>query len=262
LPPHACEYCGIHDSESVVKCVSKGCNKWFCNNKGNSCKGSHIILHLVKAKHKEISLHSDNPLGVSTLECYVCGGKNIFLLGFVTLQDAQVALVCRMPCLTSNSTDLNWDPNDFSPIIAEKSFAEWLVKPSPERMQRRARPITYDQITALEEMRKNNPNVKFEDLNQIPKKKRLREVLVKYEDGYEYLDVFLPLIKAEAEHDKKIKESQTQSGVKVRWDASIKNNKKLAFFVFSSKEDFGTEFGIYSFFRDKPSPRKRIENKL
>lgn len=209
----------------------------------------------MKAKHKEISLHTDNPLGVSTLECYVCGGKNIFLLGFVTLQDAQVALVCRMPCLTNNNTDLNWDPNDFSPIIAEKSFAEWLVKPSSERMQKRARQITYDQINSLEEMRKNNPNVKFEDLNQVPKKKRLREVLLKYEDGYEYLDVFLPLIKAEAEHDKKIKESQTQSGVKVRWDASIKNNKKLAYFVFSSKEDFGTKKNVNNF-RNKSVTRK------
>jgi len=57
-------------------------------------------------------------------------------------------------------------------------------------------------------MRKNNPEVKFEDLNQNGKKKKLREVLLRYEDGYEYLDVFLPLIKEEADHDKKIKESQ------------------------------------------------------
>lgn len=64
LPEYACEYCGIHDPKSVVKCIAKGCNKWFCNNKGGSCKGSHIILHLVKSKHKEVTLHEDNPLGV------------------------------------------------------------------------------------------------------------------------------------------------------------------------------------------------------
>ena len=113
-----------------------------------------------------------------------------------------------MPCLTNNNSDLNWDPNDFMPLIQEKSFAEWLVKPSPEKVLKRARQVTYEQINTLEEMRKSNPNVKFEDLNQNGKKKKLREVLLRYEDGYEYLDVFLPLIKAEAEHDKKIKESQ------------------------------------------------------
>ena len=52
LPPHACAYCGVHDPSSVVKCVPSG--KWFCNGKGINEYGSHIILHLVKSKHKEI----------------------------------------------------------------------------------------------------------------------------------------------------------------------------------------------------------------
>ena len=55
LPPHACAYCGIHDPSSVVKCVDDG--KWFCNGKGTNEYGSHIILHLVKSKNKQIELH-------------------------------------------------------------------------------------------------------------------------------------------------------------------------------------------------------------
>ena len=54
LPTHACSYCGVHAPESVVKCNGKDCNKWFCNGKGLSEYGSHIMLHLVKAKHKEV----------------------------------------------------------------------------------------------------------------------------------------------------------------------------------------------------------------
>ncbi|KAI9355318.1 RNA helicase-domain-containing protein [Zopfochytrium polystomum] len=50
LPPHACQYCGIHSPPSVVKCLH--CDKWFCNSRAGS-SGSHIITHLVKAKHKE-----------------------------------------------------------------------------------------------------------------------------------------------------------------------------------------------------------------
>jgi len=57
LPPHACAYCGVHDPKAVVKCAHQDCQKWFCNGKGLSEYGSHIVLHLVKSKHKEIALH-------------------------------------------------------------------------------------------------------------------------------------------------------------------------------------------------------------
>ena len=52
LPPHACAYCGVHDPGAVVKCLHPDCQKWFCNGKGVNEYGSHIILHLVKSKHK------------------------------------------------------------------------------------------------------------------------------------------------------------------------------------------------------------------
>ena len=51
-------YCGISSPECVLKCTAKNCGRWFCNGKGKSKLGSHIILHLVKAKHKEVSLHA------------------------------------------------------------------------------------------------------------------------------------------------------------------------------------------------------------
>ena len=54
LPEHACKYCGIHEASCVVMCNI--CHKWFCNGRGNT-SGSHIINHLVRAKHKEVTLH-------------------------------------------------------------------------------------------------------------------------------------------------------------------------------------------------------------
>ena len=54
LPAHACAYCGIHNAGSVVKCLA--CSKWFCSARGNS-SSSHIINHLVRARHKEVQLH-------------------------------------------------------------------------------------------------------------------------------------------------------------------------------------------------------------
>jgi regulator of nonsense transcripts 1 len=86
-------YCGIHNPACVVKCLV--CNKWFCNSRGNT-SGSHIVNHLVRAKHKEVTLHSESLLGDTTPECYNCGAKNVFLLGFIPAKgDTVVVLLCR-----------------------------------------------------------------------------------------------------------------------------------------------------------------------
>ena len=88
-------YCGIHSPASVVRCNFPSCRKWFCNGRGNT-SGSHIINHLVRAKHKEVSLHADSPLGETILECYYCGCRNVFLLGFIPAKtESVVVLLCR-----------------------------------------------------------------------------------------------------------------------------------------------------------------------
>lgn len=51
LPDWACCYCGIHNADSVVKCLTTG--KWFCNGKSTGT-ASCIVTHLVKAKCKEV----------------------------------------------------------------------------------------------------------------------------------------------------------------------------------------------------------------
>ena len=57
LPEHACKYCSHHDPGSVVRCNI--CGKWFCNSRGNT-SGSHIVNHMVRAKHEEVTLHKVN----------------------------------------------------------------------------------------------------------------------------------------------------------------------------------------------------------
>jgi hypothetical protein len=71
------------------------CSKWFCNSRGTT-SASHIVNHLVRAKHKEVILHAESPLGETTPECYNCGSKNVFLLGFIPAKsDTVVVLLCR-----------------------------------------------------------------------------------------------------------------------------------------------------------------------
>lgn len=67
----------------------------FCNARGLT-SSSHIVTHLVRAKHKEVCLHAESLLGETTPECYNCGAKNVFLLGFIPAKsETVVVLLCR-----------------------------------------------------------------------------------------------------------------------------------------------------------------------
>jgi len=48
--------------------------------------------------------------------------------------------------------------------------------------------------------------------------------------------VFGPLVRLEAEYDRKMKESQTQTSVTVRWDMGL-NKKRIAYFMFQRPDN-------------------------
>ncbi len=158
-----------------MRCNFAGCRKWFCNGRGNT-SGSHIVNHLVRAKHKEVCLHADSPLGETVLECYNCGCRNVFLLGFIPAKaESVVVLLCREPCATASGLkvpfalhiytthytglmldficqELNWDVSLWQPLIDDRCFLPWIVKVPSEQEQLRARQITASQINKLEEV--------------------------------------------------------------------------------------------------------------
>ncbi|CAG5115158.1 unnamed protein product [Candidula unifasciata] len=235
LPVHACTYCGIHDPACVVFCNAT--KKWFCNGRGNT-SGSHIINHLVRAKAKEVTLHKDGPLGETVLECYNCGCRNVFLLGFIPAKaESVVVLLCRTPCANlSTLKDMNWDPSQWQPLINDRSFLSWLVKMPSEQEQLRARQITAQQINKLEELWKDNPDAKLEDLERTGLDEEPTQVQLRYDDAYQYQNIFGPLVKLEADYDKRLKESQTQDNIVVRWDTGL-NKKRIAYFCLSKAND-------------------------
>ncbi|ADM12486.1 putative DNA helicase [Encephalitozoon intestinalis ATCC 50506] len=63
-----CQYCEVE--ELLIECV--GCGKHFCNSRSASSI-SHIVFHLVKAKHKSIRIGGD-------IKCRKCGEDNLFKL--------------------------------------------------------------------------------------------------------------------------------------------------------------------------------------
>ncbi|KAJ8755110.1 hypothetical protein K2173_018908 [Erythroxylum novogranatense] len=233
---HACRYCGVSNPACVVRCNVPSCRKWFCNSRGNT-SGSHIVNHLVRAKHKEVCLHKDSPLGETILECYNCGCRNVFLLGFISAKtESVVVLLCREPCLNVNALkDMNWDLSQWCPLIDDRCFLQWLVKIPSEQEQLRARQISAQQINKVEELWKSNPDATLEDLEKRGVDDEPQPVALKYEDAYQYQNVFAPLIKLEADYDKMMKESQSKDNMTVHWDIGL-NKKRVAYFVFP-KED-------------------------
>ncbi|KAH0532789.1 hypothetical protein TsFJ059_001428 [Trichoderma semiorbis] len=229
LPPHACAYCGIHSPACVVKCLT--CNKWFCSARGSG-SSTHIVNHLVRARHKEVQLHPESTLGDTVLECYSCGTKNAFILGFIPAKsDAVVVLLCRQPCAAANSNkDMNWDTSRWEPLIEERAFLPWLVNPPSDAEQLRARHLTMNTIAKLEEMWKQEPDATIQDLEKASNiDDDPLPVQLTYDDPYHYQNVFGPLVKMESDYDKKLKEAQSEDGLTVRWDYAL-NNKHIASF--------------------------------
>lgn len=232
LPECACLYCGIYDPSCVAQCAQ--CKRWFCNGRGN-LPASHIVSHLVRAKHKEIILHPDSPLGETLLECYLCGSRNVFNLGFIPAKaDSTVMLLCRQPCASQTNEmihEMNCDSDDWKPLINDRCFMLWLLKPPDENQLALARQIDATQISRLEDFWRDQNNVaSFHDLDMSQQRDSdLQIVPLHYNSADQYREIFSPLVKMESEHDKQMKESRNQDNINVRWDIGL-NKKILAYF--------------------------------
>eukprot|EP00601_Ochromonadales_sp_CCMP2298_P010786 CAMPEP_0173262828 /NCGR_PEP_ID=MMETSP1142-20121109/27004_1 /TAXON_ID=483371 /ORGANISM="non described non described, Strain CCMP2298" /LENGTH=862 /DNA_ID=CAMNT_0014198035 /DNA_START=20 /DNA_END=2608 /DNA_ORIENTATION=- len=235
LPEYACTYCGLCDQACVVKCVESG--KWFCNGRGNT-SASHIIQHLVRSRNKSVCLHPDSPLGETTVECYNCGTRNAFLMGFIPAKnDSVVVLLCREPCLSNGALkDMDWDLKQWMPLIEDRAFLPWLVRVPSEKEQLRARQISTAQINKLEELWRDNPDATLFDIEDRGVDEEAQPTLLDYEDGYHFQNVLAPLVKLEAEYDRRMKEHQKQEDLVVRWDKSLAN-KRVAVFQFPSRDE-------------------------
>ena len=178
LPEHACRFCGIYDPSCVVQCLST--KKWFCNARGNG-SASHIVQHLVRSKNKEVALHAESALGETVLECYNCGTRNLFLLGFIpATSDSVVVLLCRLCLGNSALKDMDWNLDQWTPLIKDRSLLPWLVKVPTAKEQMRARQITSAQINKLEELWKtSNPDAELEDLETAEKDDELQLVILR-----------------------------------------------------------------------------------
>lgn len=129
----------------------------------------------------------------------------------------------------TGNRDIVWDVSQWSAIIDDRAFLPWLVKTPSEGEQLRARQVGFKEINRLEELWRDNPDAKLEDAERVEGEEELHPILLKYEDAYQYQNIFGPLVKIEADYDKRLKESQTETDITIRWDIGL-NQKRIAWF--------------------------------
>lgn len=111
--------------------------------------------------------------------------------------------------------------------------------------------MSFSQINRLEDLWKEQPNATLEDLEKPGVDDEPQPILLKYcllflrrlgsltskryEDAYQYQNIFGPLVKIEADYDKRLKESQTQTDITARWDMGL-NHKRVAWFMMPKLE--------------------------
>lgn len=240
LPAHACSYCGIHSPDSVLKCNT--CNKWFCNSKSHG-GSSHIVTHMVLSRHNSVSLHEESELGDTNLECYNCGNKNVFILGFVSAKrESVVIILCRLPC--AQNKDFNWDVNSWQSLIEERQFLPWIASIPQEEELINSKLVSHDQITKLETQWRLNRDATIEDVdNDKTEEEEVLPILMRYNDAFQYQHAFAPLVQLEASYDKSLKESQALEHISIKWAMGL-NFHHLASFSLSTFESTDLKIAV------------------
>ena len=230
-----CAYCSITNQSHLIKC--KECNKWFCNGKLDSFSPSHIVFHLTKSKHKEVFLNKKSNLGEMDLECYNCNGKNIFLLGFLQSNEGNSGMfVCREPCLTTcKFDDSKFNKQKWISLINDKQLLDWIVPPPNNDIE-----IRMNQRVNIRSMSKLEDKWEKEKLLASQEKPKyignyLKSVKLCYNDGQDYLDIYEPLVSAEEEYDRKLKETQKKTNINTKFYKSGK--KTIAKFPYPREDN-------------------------
>lgn len=154
-----------------------------------------------------------SPLSDAVIECHNCATRNVFLMGFCPAEeDNVVVLLCR-GCLNLGSLkQTEWNLNLWQPLIKDRAFVDWLVQPPEEIERMRAHPITSSQIASLEELWRTKPDANLEDLDTEGVEEDVEPVQLQYEDAYHYQNVLGPLVKMEADEDRRLTESLRKDG--------------------------------------------------
>lgn len=207
----------------------------------------------------EMSLHPESTLGDSALECYTCGCKNVFQLGFVPADaDGVVVLICRDVCLHAASTrDSNqWQIDQWQPLVENKSLLSWLARPpTPADIKSGPhRDLALKKIRNLEVYwRSSNIQDAPSALTALMLEECVEKVPISFTSAEHYRSVFEPLISLESEYSRLTRYQYIQRETSISWDVSS-HRTRVAIFAFAS-DRFAEQ---HSLVEGKPTPGDRI----
>lgn len=112
----------------------------------------------------------------------------------------------------------------------------FIVNQKPTLLYKTNKIMSKQQTPVSAYLQQENPEATLEDLEKPGVDEEPQQVLLRYEDAYQYQNIFGPLVKLEADYDKKLKESQTQDNIVVRWDVGL-NKKRIAYFHFAKANE-------------------------
>ena len=69
-----------------------------------------------------------------------------------------------------------------------------------------------------EDLWREQPDATLFDLTKPNADEDAQPTLLQYDDGYHYQNILAPLVKLEAEYDRRMKENQRTENISVRWD--------------------------------------------
>ena len=144
-----------------------------------------------------------------------------------------MVLLCRICIQQKSIEEIGCDVKRWTSIISDKAFLPWLLKIPSEKEQLRARQISTKEIIQLEDKWMEDPNATLDDLQQQQhgEDDAPNEVLPCYDDGYLYQNIFGPLVKLEADEDKKMTESQRLTDISIRWELGVRRRHVANFYT-------------------------------
>ena len=232
LPEWACAYCQNDNVNAVAQCMV--CKKWFCNS---YCRyGSHIIQHLILSEHKSIRLHPNGlqkEYGDSPICCFNNPAHtNIFNLGTIQSDKGFCSIICRDQCLDKpRLKEIGWDADTWSHIVKDKHIASFLLDDTPN--DRNALSVSRDDIRALENAWKKNPDATLDDVYAMDLKENneLEPIPSAFGTAKAYNNIFIPVINSERLSDKEDNDTKCIESVNLRWTSGIGKTKIAIFHV-------------------------------
>lgn len=188
-----CKYC---DKETQLVCLD--CSQPFCNDTSDG--KSHAIYHLVKSKHKKISILDKK------IKCTNCTEDNLFRLGIKEAEKSKEDFVTMVENLNIRKDPIEKQREEID--NSSNTLGDAMGRIRCGRCGDLPKLVVDRKLRIYPSVQSAIQNSEFEK-EEVASKIRLRF------DAKQYYETFMPLIKAESSKEQEIKENMTQENVTI-----------------------------------------------